>query len=66
MPDNDAYANRDASVTETIERLRAERFEDVDRSLVLEILKLHADGMTQDNVSRQVDEAIAQHASEEE
>ncbi len=66
MPDDDAYANRDATVSQTIERLRAERFPDVDRNLVLEILKLHADGMTQDNVSRQVDEAIAQHASEDE
>ena len=66
MPDDDAYANRDATVSQTIERLRAERFPDVDRNLVLEILKLHADGMTQDNVSRQVDEAIAQHASENE
>lgn len=66
MPDDDAQANRDATVSQTIERLRAERFPDVDRNLVLEILKLHADGMTQDNVSRQVDEAIAQHASEDE
>ena len=66
MPDEDAYANRDASVTETIERLRADRFQDVDRGLVLEILKLHADGVTQDNASRLVDEAIAQRASEDE
>ncbi|MFW2449226.1 MAG: hypothetical protein ACN4E6_18050 [Qipengyuania pacifica] len=62
MPDNDAYANRDASVADTIERLRAERFEDVDRELVLEILRLHADGVIADNAERAIDEAIAMRA----
>lgn len=63
MP-NDARANRDASVADTIERVRAERFSDIDRELVLEILRLHADGLVADNVARSVDEAIAKHAVE--
>lgn len=63
MP-NDAHANRDASVADTIERLRSERFPDIDRDLVLEILRLHADGLVAENVARAVDEAIAQRAAE--
>lgn len=63
MP-NDARANRDASVADTIERVRAECFSDIDRDLVLEILRLHADGLVADNVARSVDEAIAKHAVE--
>lgn len=63
MPDN-PYAHRDASVSDTIERVRSENYPDVDRDLVLEILRLHADGVTADNVVRSVDEAIAQRAAE--
>ena len=63
MPDN-THANRDASVADTIERVRAERFPEVDRDLVLEILRLHADGVVPDNVARLVDEAIATRAVE--
>lgn len=63
MPD-DAQTNRDASVADTIERLRSERFTDVDRDLVLEILRLHADGVVADSVARLVDEAIAKRAAE--
>ena len=65
MPDNDAHTNRDASVGDTIERLRAERFTDVDLELVLEILRLHADGVVAENVARSIDEAIAERAAEE-
>jgi hypothetical protein len=61
MP-NDAHAHRDASVADTIERVRSERYPDVDRDLVLEILRLHADGVVTDNVGRSVDEAIGQRA----
>lgn len=63
MPD-EARVNRDASVADTIERVRSDRYADVDRDLVLEILRLHADGVVADNVLRQVDEAIAQRAVE--
>lgn len=63
MPD-EARVNRDASVADTIERVRSDRYADVDRDLVLEILRLHADGVVADNVLRQVDEAIAQRAAE--
>jgi hypothetical protein len=63
MPD-DAYANREASVADTIERVRSERFPDIDRDLVLDILRLHADGVVSDHVARAVDEAIAKRAAE--
>ena len=63
MPD-DADANRDATVTDTIERVRSERFPDIDRDLVLEVLRLHADGIAPDNVARLIDEAIAKRTSE--
>ena len=62
MPD-DASANRDATVTGTIERVRSERFPHLDRDLVLEILRLHADGTASENVDRLVDEAIAKHST---
>ena len=38
-------------VADTIERVRSERFLDVDRDLVLEILRLHADGLVADLAS---------------
>lgn len=62
MP-NDAHAHRDASVADTIERVRSERFADIDRDLVLEILRLHADGLAPDNVARSLDEAIAKYSA---
>ncbi len=61
---DDARANRDANVADTIERIRAERFPEVDRDLVLTILSLHADGVVSENASRTIEEAIAQHAGE--
>ncbi|MEL6692433.1 MAG: hypothetical protein AAFQ12_05285 [Pseudomonadota bacterium] len=59
MPD-DASENRDATVADTIERIRAEKFPDVDRDLVLEVLRFHADGVVVDQVDRQIDEAIVE------
>lgn len=60
MPE-DASTSREETVADTIERVRSERFQDVDRDLVLEILRLHADGAAPENVDRLVDEAIAKH-----
>ena len=62
MPE-DASTSRDGTVTDTIEQVRAEQFQDIDRDLVLEILRLHADGATSENVSRLVDEAIAKRTT---
>jgi len=62
--DDDSYVNRNATVADTIERMRVERFSEIDRDLVLEILRLHADGVVADNASRLVDEAIAKRAAE--
>jgi len=63
MPD-EPQASRDATVADTIERVRLEQFPDVDRDLMLEILRLHAGGIVADNASRLVDEAIAKRAAE--
>lgn len=53
----------DADVTETVERLRAEHFPDLDRVLVKELLRLHAPPRPE-NLSRLVDETIATHLTE--
>lgn len=60
MPD-DASANQDATVAGTIERLRAQRFPDIDSALALEILRLHADGVGPENRNRLVDEVVAKY-----
>lgn len=49
---------RDATVSDTVERIRAAHFPDIDRSLVLELMSLHAAGTSPDNMSRLIDEAI--------
>ena len=63
---DDNHDFRNASIADTIERVRAERFPDIDRDLVLEILALHADGIVPDNAARLVDEAIAKRTAEAE
>jgi len=50
---------RDATLTDTVERLRAERFPHLDRQLVLEILRLHANGAAIDNLPRAIDELLS-------
>lgn len=49
---------RDATVSDTVERIRAERFPDIDRAVVLEMMSLHAAGEAPENMGRLVDEAI--------
>jgi hypothetical protein len=49
---------RDATVSDTVERIRAERFPDIDRALVLELMSLHAAGTSPENMGRLIDEAI--------
>lgn len=49
---------RDATVSDTVERIRAERFPDIDRALVLDLMSLHGSGEPPENLSRLVDEAI--------
>ena len=55
---------RDLSLVDTIERLRAERFPLLDRSLVQKILSLHAEVGSNDGISRQIDQAIAEQLGE--
>ena len=52
-----AQPKSDASLTDTVERIRAEQFPDLDRTLVLEMLRLHA-GPPLENLNRLIDEAI--------
>ena len=63
MPD-DFNVARDATLTDTVERLRAERFPHLDRQLVLEILRLHADGAAIDNLPRAIDELLSRRLGE--
>ncbi len=57
MPDFNVA--RDATLTDTVERLRAERFPHIDRQLVLEILRLHANGAATGNLPRAIDELLS-------
>lgn len=57
MPDFNVA--RDATLTDTVERLRAERFPHLDRQLVLKILRLHANGAAIDNLPRAIDELLS-------
>lgn len=55
---------RDATVSDTVERIRAARFPDLDRALVLEMMSLHAAGATPENMARMVDQAIMSQVKE--
>lgn len=63
MPD-DFNVARDATLTDTVERLRAERFPHLDPQLVLMILRLHADGAAIDNLPRMIDELLSRRLGE--
>ena len=64
MPDP-VSPNREVSLQDTMERIRAERFPHLDRDLVREILALHAEpGATLQGLSRKVDEVIAARLGE--
>jgi hypothetical protein len=64
MPDA-ANQAQDRSLFDTMERIRAEQFPHIDRELVREILRLHADqAATPQVLARAVDEAIAQRLGE--
>ncbi|RUV87024.1 hypothetical protein [Mesorhizobium sp.] len=64
MPDP-ASPTREVSLPDTMERIRAERFPHLDRDLVREILRLHAEsGSAMQGLSRAVDEVIAARLGE--
>ncbi|MBX7536223.1 hypothetical protein K3175_11205 [Qipengyuania sp. GH1] len=49
---------RDASISEVLERIRAEEFPHIDREVVRELLRLHADPDDADDLDRAVDDLI--------
>jgi hypothetical protein len=51
--------NREAKLADIVERIRAERFPEVDRDLMLTFLQLHAEGNRPENLGRKIDEALA-------
>lgn len=57
--------DRNANLSDIVERIRAERFPEVDRVLMLTFLQLHAEGVRPENLNRQIDEALAPAAREE-
>lgn len=64
MPDP-VTQTREVSLPDTMERIRAERFPHLDRDLVREILRLHAEsGSTMQSLGRAVDEVIAARLGE--
>lgn len=55
-----------ASLLETVERLRSEKFPELPAALVSEILTLHSDpGASEGDVSRGVEQAVERHMSSE-
>jgi hypothetical protein len=54
------------SLLETVERLRSEHFAHLDRTLVREILRLHAEGSSDEReLLRAVEQAVEQRLSKE-
>lgn len=58
MADNNDRKLRDASISDVLEKIRAERFPHIDREVVRELLRLHADPEDSDDLDRAVDELI--------
>lgn len=57
--------SREGNLIDVVERLRAEQFPDVDRTLVLEILQLHGGAERPENLARKIDEALASASMEQ-
>ncbi len=51
--------NRDDNLSDIVERIRAERFPEINRDLMLAFLQLHAEGDRPENLTRKIDEALA-------
>ena len=56
---DDEKINRGAKLQDIVEKIRAERFPQVSRDLMLAMLQLHAEADRPENLSRKVDEALA-------
>lgn len=56
MASNTEAKGREATLSEVLERIRAEHFPHIDREIVRELLRLHADPI--DDLGRRVDELI--------
>jgi hypothetical protein len=66
MPEGN-LRNDYSALYETVERIRKERFSDLDPELIREIMKLHADpDGDMSGAARAVDEAIAKRVTEAE
>lgn len=57
MSDNGDRKLRDESLSDVLERIRAEEFPNIDREIVRELLRLHAEPDDED-LGRAVDELI--------
>jgi hypothetical protein len=57
MSDNDDRRLRDESLSDVLERIRAEEFPNIDREIVRELLRLHAEP-DDDDLARAVDDLI--------
>lgn len=66
---NSAKPNSDAqfqSLLDTVERLRRDRFQQLDAGLVRELLRLHSDGSAADGeLTRGVEQAVERHFTKE-
>jgi HD-GYP domain-containing protein (c-di-GMP phosphodiesterase class II) len=58
--DGDDRKLRDANASDVLERIRAERFPHIDRDLVRELLRLHAEKpASEQDLKRAIDELIS-------
>ena len=53
----------EANLSDAVERIRAEKFSHLDRTLVLDFLSLHAHELPE-NLSAKIDELVASRAKE--
>lgn len=58
MNDTDDQRLRSDSLADVLERIRAEEFPDIDREIVRELLRLHAEPDDADDLARAVDDLI--------
>lgn len=60
MTQSSSHRN-EATLTDTVERIRSEKYPNLDRTLVLEFLSLHAHDLP-DSLPAKIDELVAAYA----
>jgi hypothetical protein len=64
MPADNPAGVRDESLLDVIERLRADKYPDINRELVRELLRLHGEPAGTRDIAREIDELISAHVGD--